>query len=206
MLAPCFPCRGRTVRELDFSAEGTIQIGKFKAIDFFGDGSFYLLDTPGHAVGHLGGLARTTSSPDTFMFFGGDLCHHGGEIRPSPHLPLPGKVELPDLAGGLGRMTCPGADLEALQVSRGRAADEPFFEPAMGLSIEETIETIKKAQEADADDNVLFIYAHDGAVRRCGVDLYPLKANDWKRKGWREKMLWDFLNDFRNALTASGSS
>ncbi|KIX03814.1 uncharacterized protein Z518_07367 [Rhinocladiella mackenziei CBS 650.93] len=188
---------GRSVREVEFGQD-SIQIGQFKAIDFFGDGSFYLLDTPGHAIGHLGGLARTTSNPDTFMFFGGDLCHHGGEIRPSPYLPLPKQIDLH--FPGLSRMSCPGADLEALQTSRARKIDEPFFDPAMGLSIEEAIRTIKKTQEADGDDDVLFIYAHDSSVRRV-ADLFPLKANDWKAKGWREKMLWDFLNDFREAMS-----
>lgn len=60
--------RGRFVRELTFE-EGedhpVLSIGDFKAIDFFGDGSFYLLDTPGHAVGHLCGLARTSTAGES---------------------------------------------------------------------------------------------------------------------------------------------
>ena len=184
------------MNEISFEGSNVIQIGKFRAVDFFGDGSFYLLDTPGHAVGHLGGLARTTD--DTFMFFGGDLCHHGGEIRPSEHLPIPEKVHhkaFSQLSGGF----CPGAELEAIQKGRSRAINEPFFDPAMGLNIPQAIETIKKTQEADADSNVLFIYAHDGAVRG-NVDLFPRKANDWKQKGWREKLLWNFLADFEIAV------
>ena len=37
---------GRNLREITFE-EGNLKIGKFRAMDYFGDGSFYLLDTPG---------------------------------------------------------------------------------------------------------------------------------------------------------------
>lgn len=38
----------------------------------FGDGSFYLLEAPGHATGHMCGLARTTADPPLFVFMGAD--------------------------------------------------------------------------------------------------------------------------------------
>lgn len=34
------------VREINFD-DAPLEIGRFKALDYFGDGSFYLLDTPG---------------------------------------------------------------------------------------------------------------------------------------------------------------
>ena len=38
----------RDVREIDIATEGAgLKIGRFNAYDYFGDGSFYLLDTPG---------------------------------------------------------------------------------------------------------------------------------------------------------------
>lgn len=37
---------GRSVREISFDDTGFI-LGNFRAMDFFGDGSFYLLDSPG---------------------------------------------------------------------------------------------------------------------------------------------------------------
>ncbi|OAP59117.1 hypothetical protein AYL99_06415 [Fonsecaea erecta] len=191
--------KGRQLREVTFTEPGTLQIGDFRAHDFFGDGSFYLLDTPGHAVGHVCGLARTTSTPeDTFIFMGGDLCHHGGEIRPSPYAPLPTQIHLHPVAGAMQvHSPCPGAVFEALQERRGRspARTRPFFDPAMGLSIPQAIDTIVKAQKADADTNVLFIYAHDATARGV-ADLFPLTANEWKKRGWREKMFWAFLADF----------
>ncbi|KAL2144222.1 hypothetical protein VTI28DRAFT_9433 [Corynascus sepedonium] len=129
----------RQLIELDFSpasASGTqssrggtprfapLSIGRFRALDYFNDGSFYLLDTPGHATGHISALARVTpcssntttaipqspkptSSPtlataaatgpeqESFILLTGDAIHHPGEIRPSRYLPLPASV-VPD--------------------------------------------------------------------------------------------------------------
>ena len=190
--------RGRELREITFNEPGTVQIGDFRAQDFFGDGSFFVLDTPGHAVGHVCGLARTTLNPDTFILMGGDLCHHGGEIRPSEYIPLPKEITPHPLTKAL-HPPCPGATFEKIQRSRHRSMDKPFFDPAMGLSIPESIRSIEKAQKADADDNVLFIYAHDASVRGVG-DFFPQHANDWQKKGWREKIFWAFLEDFKVAI------
>lgn len=188
--------RGREVREIDFEGPNTLRIGQLRAVDFFGDGSFYLLDTPGHTIGHLAGLARTT--PDTFILMGGDLCHHSGEIRPSKYIPLPEQVRMDAFAQFRGGV-CPGAALESLQTTRSRSVDQPFFDPSMGFDIPLAIETIKKTQEADADNHVLFIYAHDTFIRGR-IDLFPKKANDWKEKGVKEELFWAFLRDFAPAL------
>ena len=44
---------GREIFEIDFENEGGLSIGGFRAVDFFGDGSFYLLDTPGVSLAFL---------------------------------------------------------------------------------------------------------------------------------------------------------
>lgn len=62
-------------RELSFENEQWSPLGPFdRAHDFFGDGSFFLIDTPGHMPGHLGALALT--GQDEWVFMGGDCCHH----------------------------------------------------------------------------------------------------------------------------------
>jgi glyoxylase-like metal-dependent hydrolase (beta-lactamase superfamily II) len=43
------------------------------AIDFFGDGSLYVIDTPGHLFGHVNLLARL--GPNKWAYLGGDCCH-----------------------------------------------------------------------------------------------------------------------------------
>jgi hypothetical protein len=94
---------------------------------------------------------------------------------------------------------CPGSAFERIQETRGRAHNEPFFDPAIGYDIPETIRTIKKVQGADAEENIFFIYAHDTSIRGV-VDLFPAPANEWKAKGWRERAFWRFLEDFGGAL------
>ena len=167
-------------------------------MDFFGDGSFYIIDSPGHTIGHISALARTTTNPDTFIFMGGDLCHHGGEIRPSKYLPIPRDIP-PRLPTPIS-FPCPGHMVyEELLVRRTGSVDKPFFRPAIGQDIEQTIDTIEKAQFADAYSNIWFIYAHDPSLLK-GVDLFPLSVNTWKEKNWREKTLWNFLEDFEMAI------
>jgi len=193
------------VREIAFSADASLQIGPFQAHDFWGDGSFYLLSTPGHAIGHLSGLARTSTNPDTFIFMGGDICHHGAQLRPSQYLPLPAEITPhPWQSHAQSSSLCPGAVLDAVQTSRGRSPTEPIYDPAGGLSIPQATRTIRQAQDFDGSENVLFVFAHENSI--VGVaDLFPKEANAWKAKGWREKTLWTFLRDFRHLLDKEGS-
>lgn len=129
---------------------------------------------------------------------GGDLCHHGGAIRPSEYVSLPKEIHLNAFNHFQGGF-CPGAKFETLQVSRGRQPDQPFFEPTFGADIPQAKDTIGKVQLPDADENVLFIYAHDSSIKGV-VDMFPAEVNDWKTNGWREKMFWRFLEDFKDAV------
>ena len=43
------------------------------ALDFFGDGSMYIIDSPGHLYGHVNLLARV--SKHKYVYLGGDCCH-----------------------------------------------------------------------------------------------------------------------------------
>jgi glyoxylase-like metal-dependent hydrolase (beta-lactamase superfamily II) len=62
-------------RELSKSNPGYGSLDVFPyAYDFFSDGSFYLLDAPGHMAGHQMGLARTGEKE--WVVMGGDCCHH----------------------------------------------------------------------------------------------------------------------------------
>jgi len=151
-------------------------------MDFFGDGSFYVLDTPGHAIGHLAALVRTTENPSSFLFFGGDMYHHLGELRPSPYMSLPKLARVQNVDRSI--YMCPGELVEKLQQTRGRSVNEPILDPSMGLSIPETIRTIQKAQHLDAKEEIFFLSAHDDAILGT-VDLFPLEVNYWHQKGWR---------------------
>lgn len=192
---------GRDVREIGFSSD--LKAGDFPAYDFFGDGSFYLLDTPGHCIGHIAGLARTSkagqeggsSDADTFIFMGGDLTHHGGEIRPSRYLPLPDELPL-ELGAG---KSLSGAVFRELNVQRGRREDQAISDPVMVVDEKASDQTIERAQVADADPNVWYVMAHDTALFE-GIDLFPEQANAWRAKGWKEKTMWQFLLDYLPAV------
>lgn len=87
-----------TFHEADFDDKEVIEapfetgskIGQYDSFDYFGDASLFLLSTPGHAPGHISALVRTT--PSTFVFLGGDICHFTGDFRPSQKLPLPDPI------------------------------------------------------------------------------------------------------------------
>jgi len=183
---------------IDFATEGKgLQIGKFEAFDFYGDGSFYLLNTPGHAIGHLCALARTTVDPPTFMFLGGDIAHHGGEFRPTQYLPLPESISPSPLEAPfmVAPSFCPGEIFQAIHPEKSRT--EPFFSPTGDFHSDnqEARRSIAKMTEFDAYDNVFSVIAHDKSLLGV-VDLYPKGANEWHAKGWGKEGRWRFLRSF----------
>ena len=192
---------GRELREIAFS-QG-IKIGNFDAFDYFGDGSFYILDSPGHTTGHICALARVTTSPDSYIFMGGDSCHHGGEFRPSKYLPLPASI-LPNPLDLKGVHPCPGAAFSG--ILRHGDTRRPFYDvvrynvpSTSGYDPDVAEETIRKVMEADARPDVLVVMAHDESLLDV-VDFFPKYANDFREKGWVEKGRWLFLKDFAKAV------
>jgi glyoxylase-like metal-dependent hydrolase (beta-lactamase superfamily II) len=178
-----------------------VQIGQFPAYDYFKDGSLYLLDTPGHCVGHLCALVRTTTSPDTFLFLGGDAAHHCGEFRPSVHQPLPSTVILEEQ----GRQVsfCPCSWYEDLQTSRDRDPQGPLWQPAFGHNMDEVLATIHHMQAYDGEDNIFVILAHDSALRRQEVPFFPERVNDWKSRGLDQRLRWTWISEIVEATKLS---
>lgn len=188
---------GRELREISFDGPDTLRIGKFPAFDYFGDGSFYLLDSPGHAVGHLCGLARTTNNPSTFILMGGDVCHYAGILRPSEYLPVPSSIKPNPMTPHDNAPFCPGSAFDELQTSRGRKVDDTLYDMTFGHDIPLATKTMKQLQHADCKENIFVIIAHDSTVRD-GVDHFPLALNDWKAKGWGTQLRWAFLRDLES--------
>jgi len=193
---------GREVRSIDFEKEGAgLKIGRFNAMDYFGDGSFYLLDTPGHSIGHICGFARTSTNPDTFVFMGGDASHHGGEFKPNEYLTLPKEIKPSPLQRRSG--VCPGHLLQ--DVHPHGAADKPFYYVTNNFAHDKKVAdwTIEGLGEFDAHENVLLLLAHDDSVvDPAQIDLYPKTLNDWYEKGIGQKVKWLFLGDFDEAVAA----
>lgn len=192
---------GREFREIEFS--DSFRIGNFRAHDFFGDGSLYLLDTPGHAIGHMCALARVT--PTTFVFLGGDICHFGGSFRPSPSIPLPDPVPNSHLDSHFP-IPCPCSMFTAchrLGSDSEQAKTEPFFEvtsfaQSAYLDRIEAAKSIKELQNFDEHPDIFVCIAHDPTLIKVLPflnDQPDRDLNDWKAEGFKEKAQWGWLNE-----------
>ncbi|KAK0368150.1 metallo-beta-lactamase superfamily protein [Colletotrichum limetticola] len=190
---------GRELRELSF-AKSTIKVGSFPAIDYFGDGSFYILDAPGHTVGHVNAIARVTTGPDSFILMGGDTCHHSAEMRPSAYNPLPDSISPHPFHSG-NVTPCPGALFKP--ILRDEDTTKPFYgvhRPGMLFGNPDAAEeTVERIIEADGSGNTLVVIAHDTHLKDI-VREFPEYANDFLTRGWIEQGRWLFLEDFKEAV------
>lgn len=156
---------------VDLKKQTWKELGSFdRAYDVFGDGSAYLLDSPGHSAGHQMMLVRTTSgsatftgppdndpdaSDSTFVLLAGDGYHH------------------PDL----------------LQ-DPWRTARPPYSKESMHKDPEVSIETIWRMRAFAEKENVWVIGAHDFSIGKniCGKEeelIGLVDINDWQEKGWK---------------------
>lgn len=202
--------KGHEVVELG-DTEFALEIGGYAAHDAFGDGSFYLLSCPGHTIGHICALARTTASPSTFVFLGGDCAYHCGEFRPSPYIPLPKQIAFKSTAWSFPQnaklgppvlqsrrtLFCAGEFVKDLIHPR-LSATEAFYdtpkEPVVRNYID-ACDSVAKMELFDAHDDVLVCISHDPHLMSV-LPFYPYTLNDWYRKGYKRKLHWEFLNDF----------
>ncbi|KAK3361413.1 hypothetical protein B0T24DRAFT_599136 [Lasiosphaeria ovina] len=181
---------GRDLVELDFARGDsgntkkwkTPTIGHFAAIDYFSDGSFCLLDAPGHTVGHLCGLARVTGNSDSagnsrssFILMAGDAYHHMGEIRPSQYLPLPRGISPSPFTPHT-----PGQHRPFYE-----ATSDP--EKSFHYNFDDLTRTIEKLQEADAHDTVFLAAAHDESLLDVAAFFPASTANGFLEQGWVHK-------------------
>lgn len=187
---------GRVVREINF--DDSFKIGKLQAHDFFGDGSFYILHVPGHAVGHINGLVRTT--PDTFILLGGDSCHFGGSIRPTQYLPMPETIPDETPLDSRFQRPCPCSLFTACHPDPANARTTPFYHPSSGpgswyINPKQAEQSLHALMEFDVDENVFIAIAHDPSLFDV-CEFYPeAGANDWKAKKWGKKARWGFVNE-----------
>jgi len=202
---PCLDANleNRAVREISFDKSG-LQIGQLPAIDLFGDGSLYLLSTPGHAVGHMCALARTTVT--TFVFLGGDICHFPGMFRPSSHLPLQDTIPQDQLDDHFP-IPCPCDIFTSCHPLQDPASEEAkssqFFNvtsrtPSSYHNREEAMQSISAMQDFDASDDVLVLIAHDPTLLKVLPllnDAPLLDLNDWKERGYKARLQWGWLNE-----------
>jgi glyoxylase-like metal-dependent hydrolase (beta-lactamase superfamily II) len=203
---------GRETTELDFSPEDpkVSSIGNFQAYDYFLDGSFYILSTPGHTIAHLSAFARTTSEDgwSTFVFMGGDIVHSNAVFRPTSKYPLPNTILAPN-GRPFASHTCPSerfAQIHPLYLEpNGRRLfrTTPFSQvvgPEHDLA--ESQRSTNKLANFDGEENILTIPAYDVSLRDV-LDFFPRKANNWKEKGWKKEGHWRWLAPCMQSSDAS---
>lgn len=186
--------KGRNIREIDFS--DNFKVAGYRAVDYFKDGSLTILDTPGHAVGHISALVRTTSN--TFVFLGGDICHFGGSFRPTPYAPMPNELSGSDV----GQDAHPSA-MYACSLFTGCHPDpknarvSPYYKPCRnGWYIDPPLasQSIERLKVLDSKDNVLALIAHDPAIIGT-VPMFPKRLDDWHSAGYKKRLKWRFLDE-----------
>ncbi|KAK0707958.1 beta-lactamase-like protein [Lasiosphaeris hirsuta] len=203
---------GRELIELDFEDHSrwkVVAVGPFRGIDYFRDGSLYLLDSPGHAIGHISALARVTSTtkssgtdPDSFVLMAGDAFHYAGELRPSPHVPLPATITpnpFEPLSPTGQHSTCPGNIFQS--VLPGKDCCAAIYKPcgAWHHDSAEAERSIQNLQQLDAEPQVLIIAAHDESILDI-VDFFPAKLDGFAERGWVSLTKWRFLKDFAQVV------
>ncbi|KAI9778324.1 MAG: hypothetical protein M1835_004962 [Candelina submexicana] len=219
---------GRHIAEISFTT--STPIGGLRAHDYFSDGSFYLLEAGGHAVGHMCGFARVTSAPPTstqmpgglegnngereqkdgFIFMAADTAHHPAEFRPTPYTPLPPQISPSPLTPTRPSSTLPTSVFKSIHRLPAHYATAPFYTlkiRADGSSVADNPllakETLKKVEVFDAQDSVFVVMAHDASLLDV-IDFFPRYADAWVRKGWKVRGRWGFLRDFEVAVEGGG--
>ncbi|KAJ7902480.1 hypothetical protein B0H13DRAFT_1717460 [Mycena leptocephala] len=197
---------GHKLTEINF-AVSNLTFSGLKAIDYFGDGSFYLLNTPGHIKGHISALARVT--PTSFISLGGDTWHHAGEARPRAQFQK--------------NFPCPAHLLEESKTSIStdffwspRSRDGAFDMLSRAqqlLAISDTVDSfyqdpvtaqvsLEKVATFDADPDIFVIVAHDISLR-SSIPLFPAYLNGWKASGLKQQTVWNFIDPTNPAFVFS---
>ncbi|KAL2676500.1 hypothetical protein Neosp_010259 [[Neocosmospora] mangrovei] len=187
--------QGRTVREIDF--DGYAKVAGYEATDYFGDGSLYILNTPGHAIGHLSALVRTAR--DTFAFLGGDICHFGGAFRPNEQTRMPNQLKREELAlppSAPEHVSC--IQYLSCHPNPDMANSTPYYQPCSRadswyVDSPEALKSVNALMSLDADDKVLVLIAHDPSIVGA-LPLFPNGTlNHWHQTGWKQLLRWRFL-------------
>ncbi|KAI0093152.1 beta-lactamase-like protein [Irpex rosettiformis] len=149
------------------------------AVDFFDDGSLFLVDTPGHYPGHISALVRVspsdsgselTSTRNTlsgvYVFLGGDCCHNRQCYVPGGTREMSGKIQWDvgkarESVGRL-RMLC--------EVCQGRRRGFPADGGGAGRQNDDTGECVC---------DVVVILAHEAERLEEGMPLFPQDLREW---------------------------
>ncbi|KAJ7759209.1 beta-lactamase-like protein [Mycena metata] len=188
---------GREITKINFTT-ASLNFRGLSAIDYFGDGSLYLLNTPGHLPGHMSALARVT--PTSFVLVGGDVFHYAGQMRPRPafqtNFPCPAHL-LEETKSSISTdfFWSPHSEDGAFDL-RSRAqqllaiSDTPdsFYAAPITAQVSQD-----KVAAFDADPDVFVLIAHDISLRST-LPYFPASLNNWQAIQLKEKTVWNFVD------------
>ncbi|EJT50368.1 hypothetical protein A1Q1_00346 [Trichosporon asahii var. asahii CBS 2479] len=156
-----------------------VRCGSFpEAVDYFGDGSLYILNAYGHMVGHIAALVRTSTDPDTYMLLAGDSAHVRGLYS------CCAGCKHPSFRAGLYPAS---AGLSPQEQARGGLLAIHYDLPAAYLNM-------ARMGRMEEEDNVCVILAHDLEWKKIldreqgGEDWEWVEVGDWKKKGRKEEV------------------
>ncbi|KAF7353704.1 Metallo-beta-lactamase superfamily protein [Mycena venus] len=200
---------GHNITELNFD-NTNLTFSGLPAIDYFGDGSFYLLNTPGHELGHITALARVT--PSSFIVLGADTCHHPGQLRPRPKFqaayPCPANLLAqsrtsvstdyfwsPDSLSGDFDMLSRAQPLLSITDLPTSGEADPV---ASRVSLD-------KIAGFDAEEDFFVVLAHDLSLIDV-LPYFPASLSSWKGNQIKDKVLWGFVDEKNPAYRFGPSS
>ncbi|KAJ7491214.1 beta-lactamase-like protein [Mycena latifolia] len=197
---------GHNVTELDFNGTNLTFSG-LPALDYFGDGSFYLLNTPGHLVGHITALARVT--PSSFIVLGADTCHHAGQMRPRPDFqrtyPCPAHLLAESQTTVSTQYFWSPASRPGSFDMRSRAQpllsvpDKPNSADSDPVAARVSLD---KIAEFDADADFFVVLAHDLSLLNM-LPYFPASLSTWRGTGVKDGVLWGFVDEKNPAFRFS---
>ncbi|KAH8801235.1 hypothetical protein DL96DRAFT_1563993 [Flagelloscypha sp. PMI_526] len=186
----------RTNTELDFS-KAKLRIGGFRALDYFKDGSLYLLSVPGHQEGHITALARV--APTTFVYLSGDTFHHVAQVRPTAALLKSVPMDSSALSSAESHVNTSffasgGKDTPTNFDFSARSG--PFLDlTEHGVYADPATSRISQYStwDFDANDDLIVVASHDTAFRDH-FTADPQALMKWKQTGLKKQVVWKFAD------------
>lgn len=173
----------REVEELNDKSPW-VKCGSFpEAIDYFGDGSLYILNAYGHMVGHIAALVRTSTGPDTYMLLAGDSAHVRGLYSCCAGCPHPSfRAGLYPAANGLSPQ----------EQARGGLLAIHYDLPAAYLNM-------ARMGRMEEEEEVCVILAHDLEWKKIidleqgGTDWEWIEVGDWHKRGIKAQVAKEWV-------------
>ena len=168
-------------------------------------------DTPGHCLGHMCSLARTTAGKDsTFLLLGGDICHFVGDLRPNKSYPIPDPIPDGVLdSDAFFPNPCPcsiftdhhpvlsdDTDVEKRRTTPWYQVSDheksAYVDPPAAQS------SVDKLVGFERCPDVLICLSHDSGLLRHLPTLNSdpkSDLNNWRKNNWKEQCRWEWLNE-----------